>query len=446
MLLKQLSGGAPQVEKTRILAKQPILGALLNAGGQFLARNDLQRADQRVAEITQAGRQQAQNEYAAATQELMGAPDKNAAIAKFMASGNPMVRALAQAELKAMREAEEKRREQQNSRANALLPVLGGRGMVGEAAQIARTGEVPQQMNVPQPVPPKVNFIPDPNNPGKFLPHQIDTKLTGEQSGTLGQAGTNVSISNNLPGAPGRVKEILTKANVELLKKERIPQARAAQVALGNIARIIEELQKGAETGSWQDQKQLLAKIGTLFGVDAPKLGTIDNVKKALFENVFQKAQALRPVSNEELAILKEQVGSIDTDPQALAHILSWYNAQALRTLQELDESLAPYAVDENAALWEGLRGNIKMPERLNGPLWFQLRTLQDLQRAGGNIAQFKQGSSAVPADAQFDIRGSAQGLQRASSTNRGAPLVDKPIEQMSLEELQQRLNQLKGQ
>ena len=138
MLLKQLSGGAPQVEKTRILAKQPILGALLNAGGQFLARNDLQRADQRIGEITQGQRQKAQEEYSAASNEMMNAPDKNAAIAKFIASGNPMVRALAQAELKAMREAQQKEAERKRLIADKGASVLGDAGQVPQALQVLR--------------------------------------------------------------------------------------------------------------------------------------------------------------------------------------------------------------------------------------------------------------------------------------------------------------------
>ena len=142
MLLKQLSGGAPQVEKTRILAKQPILGALLNAGGQFLARNDLQRADQRIGEIIQGQRQKAQEEYSAASNEMMNAPDKNAAIAKFIASGNPMVRALAQAELKAMREAQQKEAERKRLIADKGASVLGDAGQVQQALQVLRDQEV----------------------------------------------------------------------------------------------------------------------------------------------------------------------------------------------------------------------------------------------------------------------------------------------------------------
>lgn len=418
-LLEQLSKGAPQPEKTRILAKTPLAGVLMNTVGQHFARGDLRDADQRVAEISRGDKEKRLAGYSSATNELMTSPDKNAAIAKFLASGDPMVRALAQAELKAMREREAKAQEQGNSRANALMPVLGQHGMVPQAGEIARTGQIPQGLQAPAAVPPQVQWVDDPNNPGKKIAHQIDTKRTGEMSGTLASPGQSISMTTNLPGSPGREKEMLTEANLEVFKKDRLPQAKAAQTALGNNARIIEELEKGAQTGAFQDTKQLIAKAGTIFGVDAEKLGSIDNVKKALFENVFQKAQALRPVSNEELKILMEQVGSIDTDPQALSHILAWYNAQALKSLQELDASLAPHAKGENAALWEGLRGGIKTPDALSGPTWFQLRTLQDLQRIGGDISRYQDSIGPIPPDAQFNVRGGAKGLQAPPSANR---------------------------
>lgn len=136
MLLKQLSGGAPKVEKTRILAKQPILGTLLNAGGQWLAKGDLQRADQRVGEITQNQQQARQQEYSQAAGELSTATDKNAAIAKWRASRDPMVRALAEAELKAVREAAEKEAERKRQIADRGAQVLGEAGQVPQALQV----------------------------------------------------------------------------------------------------------------------------------------------------------------------------------------------------------------------------------------------------------------------------------------------------------------------
>lgn len=244
MLLKQLSGGAPQVEKTRILAKQPILGALLNAGGQFLARNDLQRADQRVAEITQAGRQQAQEEYAAAVNEVMTAPDKNSAIAKHIASRNPMVRAMAQAELKALREAQTKEAENRRILREKAAGVLDNAGDTAGSLQVlAQGGEVDPNRQSPARPEPSVGLAPiDPNNPNG--PRATVTKNFDKYG--------RPTISATAPGSVTNVGTSSQKAGLDKLFGAGVDQvvnnAAAAQGAI-KLQNTLAELESRSQNG-----------------------------------------------------------------------------------------------------------------------------------------------------------------------------------------------------
>lgn len=266
MLLKQLSEGAPKVEKTRILAKQPILGTLLNAGGQWLAKNDLQRADQRVGELTQSQRQKAQEEYSSATNELMGASDKNAAIAKFMASGNPMVRALAQAELKAMREAGEKEAGRVNDRTKSLIPVLGEYGMPDVAAEVGRTGQIPQGIKAPPAVPPAYGEATLPS--GTVVPTVTNTNRKGQQTGSMRAPANETKISMGPEetamdkAVGGEIPKILEKSAAT------IQQAAQSQQAADRILKLAQDPQ--VITGFGADPRRFLASAASFFNFTGP--------------------------------------------------------------------------------------------------------------------------------------------------------------------------------
>ena len=383
MLLKQLSGGAPQVEKTRILAKQPILGTLLNAGGQFLARNDLQKADQRIGEITQGQRQKAQDEYSAASNEMMNAPDKNAAIAKFIASGNPMVRALAQAELKAMREREAKAQEQGNARANALMPVLGQHGMVPQAGEIARTGQVPQGLTPPPAVAPRVEWVDNPNKPGEKIPHQIDTTRTGQMSGTLGELGNKTNIT--LPGAKqtSAAEEAFGKKVPEVLENA----SKSAQSAIGKLqsAERILDLAKNPDviSGALAEPRLGLAKLGELLGFKSDV--AISQTQSLLSELA---AQTLANVGRLPGAITEKErpflaqaaAGSLDYTPEAIAHLARLAQVdshnQLMHLVKQYDNAAATPGVGANAGMYPFPKGWKFQPDAnmeetgLNTNLW----------------------------------------------------------------------------
>lgn len=267
MLLKQLSGGAPQVEKTRILAKQPILGALLNAGGQFLARNDLQRADQRIGEITQGQRQKAQEEYSAASNEMMNAPDKNAAIAKFIASGNPMVRALAQAELKAVREAQEKEAERKRQLAEAAARLYGEKGATQQGLQTLQTQNIDPNLPIAPAPEPQLTFPQSPE--GKSVPFTVNTDpKTGKRTGTAGSLGGTTEIRMGAEekaidkAVGGKLPDIFEKS------ANTIQQAAQSQQAADRILKLAQDPE--VITGFGADPRRFLASAASFFNFTGP--------------------------------------------------------------------------------------------------------------------------------------------------------------------------------
>lgn len=267
MLLKQLSGGAPQVEKTRILAKQPILGALLNAGGQFLARNDLQRADQRIGEITQGQRQKAQEEYSAASNEMMNAPDKNAAIAKFIASGNPMVRALALAELKSMREAAEKEAERKRQLAEAAARLYGEKGATQQGLQTLQTQNIDPNLPIAPAPEPQLTFPQSPE--GKSVPFTVNTDpKTGKRTGTAGSLGGTTEIRMGAEekaidkAVGGKLPDIFEKS------ANTIQQAAQSQQAADRILKLAQDPE--VITGFGADSRRFLASAASFFNFTGP--------------------------------------------------------------------------------------------------------------------------------------------------------------------------------
>lgn len=267
MLLKQLSGGAPQVEKTRILAKQPLLGALLNAGGQFLARNDLQRADQRIGEITQGQRQKAQEEYSAASNEMMNAPDKNAAIAKFIASGNPMVRALAQAELKAVRETAEKEAERKRQLAEAAARLYGEKGATQQGLQTLQTQNIDPNLPIAPAPEPQLTFPQSPE--GKSVPFTVNTDpKTGKRTGTAGSLGGTTEIRMGAEekaidkAVGGKLPDIFEKS------ANTIQQAAQSQQAADRILKLAQDPE--VITGFGADPRRFLASAASFFNFTGP--------------------------------------------------------------------------------------------------------------------------------------------------------------------------------
>lgn len=419
-LLKQLQGGPPQPQQTRILAKTPLMSTLLHAGSQGMAANRLAEADAQIGEITK----QQQQAYSQGASELMGSQDQRAAIAKALASSNPQLRALAAAQEKARREAEEKDRERQNSRANALLPVLGQNGMVTEAGNIAASGQVPQGLTRPPVVPPRVDWIDDPNNPGKKIPHQVDTRLTGEQSGTL-SGGPQVKIENNLDNKQeGAAAKAFGAVGPEVLKEVRA-NAQKAISGLDSSQRLLDILKDPQViTGSFAEPRLLLEKIGNIAGFTGPNaIGQTQGLLSELANSTLEQVKRLPgAITEKERPFLQQAAaGSLDYTPEALqrlAEIAQITNHNALLSLQEqYNGAAAAPGVGANAGMYPFPKGWRFQPNE---------KTMEP-QGSGSDYYRLKSGALAPKPP--------------AGSAPKAKPLTD-----MSDEELQQRLRELQKQ
>lgn len=363
MLLKQLSGGAPQVEKTRILAKQPILGTLLNAGGQYLARNDLQRADQRIGEITQAQRQKAQDEYSSATNELMGAPDKNAAIAKFMASGNPMVRAMAQAELKALREAQEKEAERKRLLATEAAKLYGDKGATQQGLRTLQTQTIEPDAPIPEAPAPQLTFPQTPD--GKTIPFttNIDPK-TGKKIGTAGSLGSETKIM-----LPSDKKEsaaaVALGGDVPKVLRESTEGAQKAIQALDSAGRILDTLKDPAViTGAFAEPRLFLAKVGDLLGLEgSADIGKTQGLMSELANQTLAAVRRLPGAITEKERPFLEMAaaGKLDYSPEAIrrlaeiAQVVS--HNELLHYVKQYDAAAAQPGVGSSAGMYPFPKG-----------------------------------------------------------------------------------------
>lgn len=363
MLLKQLSGGAPQVEKTRILAKQPILGALLNAGGQFLARNDLQRADQRIGEITQGQRQKAQEEYSAASNEMMNAPDKNAAIAKFIASGNPMVRALAQAELKAVREAAEKEAERKRQLAEAAARLYGEKGATQQGLQTLQTQNIDPNLPIAPAPEPQLTFPQSPE--GKSVPFTVNTDpKTGKRTGTAGSLGSETRIV--LPEAKKEAAAATALGGeVPKVLRETMEGAQKSIQVMDSASRILDTLQDPAViTGAFAEPRLFLAKVGDLLGLAGSKdIGKTQGLMSELANQTLSAVRRLPGAITEKERPFLEMAaaGKLDYSPDALRRLAEIAQVVAhnelMQYVKQYDAAARQPGVGESAGMYPFPKG-----------------------------------------------------------------------------------------
>jgi len=267
-LLEQLSKGAPQPEKTRILAKTPLAVVLMNTVGQHFARGDLRDADQRVAEISRGDKEKRLAGYSSATNELMTSPDKNAAIAKFLASGDPMVRALAQAELKAMREREEKEAERRKFYGGKAGDALVEKGDTTGALNIyASGGQIDPTRRPPAAPAPQLTFPQSPDGRTTPFTTNIDPK-TGKQTGTAGSLGNTTEIRMGTEekaidkAIGGKLPDIFEKSAAT------IQQAAQSQQAADRILKLAQDPQ--VITGFGADPRRFLASAASFFNFTGP--------------------------------------------------------------------------------------------------------------------------------------------------------------------------------
>lgn len=157
-------------------------------------------------------------------------------------------------------------------------------------------------------------------------PLVVNYDIKGTPHATLGQV---TRINNTIPG-------LEYTAGLRSLEKGLDTREEAAKEAKGTVQAVsqaIEALNSGAKTGGLQSYKQALRKVGQGFGIDAPDTASTEQLNMALGQGVLAKAKTLAPVTENDVQMLQDIVGSINTDPLALRKALSLYGQIANRTL-----------------------------------------------------------------------------------------------------------------
>jgi predicted RecA/RadA family phage recombinase len=251
-----------------------------------------------------------------------------------------------------------------------------------------------------------VEWIPDPNNPGKQLPLTKNLGKDGFTNGVLGTVGntTSVSLSNNMAGEEGK----MAIEGIRTTLKEKGTQAAAAKRVFGSANVAIDALESGARAGGGENQKQMIRKGLEFFGVNMPETASTEQLQQGLLEGVLAHAKELRPASDTDIKILQQMVGSAGTNPTALTKALAFAQSMALKDLEGYNN----YA-DENKknldprvqSLFTGSTSGYELPRQLTGPVSYQMEVVRQLQRQGFDISKLA-GPDGKPFDpnSKFDI------------------------------------------
>ena len=269
--------------------------------------------------------------------------------------------------------------------------------------------------------------------------------------------GKGVSVVNQIPKAENRLGLDVLEAGL----KPREEAATAAKNVIASTNRAMDSLVRGAQAGGGQTLKQALRKTAQAFGITPPETAETDELRMALGSAILAEAAKLKPISNTDIDFLKEIVGNINTDPNALTRALAFMQAEAIRGLQ----GFGKYVEEQSSTVQDptarqrlaGVTIGNELPNQLFGPSAFQMAVMQQLQQAGGDISKFqntsvgrgdaKSGSKtpmtgAFEPGATFDIRNPAAALPVGQP--KGAPQV-LTVDQLSEAQRAQLLQILQG-
>lgn len=259
-----------------------------------------------------------------------------------------------------------------------------------------------------------------------------------------------ISITNQIPRAESRLGLDILESGL----KPREEAATAAKNVVSSTNRAMDSLVRGAQAGGGQTLKQALRKTAQAFGITPPETAETDELRMALGSAILAEAAKLKPISNTDIDFLKEIVGSINTDPNALTRALAFMQAEAIRGLQNFGK----YVQEQGATLQDpqaksrlaGVTVGNELPNQLFGPTAFQMAVMQQLQQGGGDISMFQKPAgklakgegAAFEPGATFDIRNPAAALPVGQPT--GAPQV-LTVDQLTPAQREMLLKKLQG-
>lgn len=249
----------------------------------------------------------------------------------------------------------------------------------------------------------EVKWIPDPNNPGKFIPQTTNYDLHNQGKITLGSQGNSVSVDARQASKEGEMA--LEELRAQLKDKRAGADSAKATLSANRVA--LEAINAGAKSGGGEGYKQGLRKALQAFNITLPETTSTSELQMALGNNILANARKLAPVTREDLVQLENILGSINTDPAALQKMISVYNGIALKDLQDynryVDFQKGNLKSDYARDLFSGAGIGYEM-QPPPGDTQQMLRAIAELQKRGGDVSQFAVGGEQIPPDATFKL------------------------------------------
>jgi len=178
-----------------------------------------------------------------------------------------MVRALAQAELKAVREAQEKEAERKRQLAEAAARLYGEKGATQQGLQTLQTQNIDPNLPIAPAPEPQLTFPQSPE--GKSVPFTVNTDpKTGKRTGTAGSLGGTTEIRMGAEekaidkAVGGKLPDIFEKS------ANTIQQAAQSQQAADRILKLAQDPE--VITGFGADPRRFLASAASFFNFTGP--------------------------------------------------------------------------------------------------------------------------------------------------------------------------------
>lgn len=265
----------------------------------------------------------------------------------------------------------------------------------------------------PASIPPVTSFVDVPGSAGTQKIAQVTETNPNSGAQTVTRGGT--LVGENLPQVAAKTgilnqSELLNGAQASAVLGQKIQ---------GQVSAAVRAMQEGALSGGGADLKQQAGKVLQALGLDVGPTSSTDQLKNSLTGLLTDYGKILGSrVTNLDLNNVKQYVGTIDTDPNALPSILAGLSAAGIKSIQDYSSMLdkrqgMPEVPGFNPDLLnrEQLRN---APMGLAGPQNLQMLTLQALHEYGGDISkyvipgtatkEYPQGETFAPGST-FDIR-----------------------------------------
>ena len=267
----------------------------------------------------------------------------------------------------------------------------------GTAARVFQTGELPTEPYEVPAIPATTFGVDEAGNRYSLTPN-----VKGDND--FSWAPKPMTIHNNAPAA----RDTAYRSVLPEVEKRQV-DANLARDALAANRTAKEALNAGAQSGGGGEFFQAVRKVGSAIGFDPEAKVPTEQLAMALGNHILANARKLAPVTENDTALIKQIVGSLNTEPQNLARIFEIMDAASIRTLQNYGkyiDTATEKMPDEFGDMIRAMKIGYETPE-LSGNTTQAFRTLQELKARGGDPSQYRDPTGEqIPANARFDIRG----------------------------------------